>query len=190
MASSHFSYGMPNFTSHFSNSIPAAGPNASIGLGGTTCPYTPFSFGGSQIHQTTPNMGGIPSFNPGSNLLSSRWSNQLGRQASAQVPSYTLTSSVLILNNMFVLMNPPLSFGFTPRGGQFHTLGNPQLGATLVGDNFYNPHQNIPTGMMPNQPLMNHPIGGSYNPRQGHDSYQSPRWDVVPQKQSFQGSWG
>ena len=47
MASSPFSYGMPNFTSHFSNSIPDVGPNASIGLGGTTPAYTPFSFGGS-----------------------------------------------------------------------------------------------------------------------------------------------
>jgi hypothetical protein len=48
MASSPFSYGMPNFNLQFSNSIPAVGPNASIGLGGSTPPYTPFSFGGSQ----------------------------------------------------------------------------------------------------------------------------------------------
>jgi hypothetical protein len=47
MASNPFSYGMSNFTSQFSNSIPAAGPNANIGLGGTTSPYTPFLFGGS-----------------------------------------------------------------------------------------------------------------------------------------------
>jgi hypothetical protein len=33
MASSPFSYGMANFTSHFSNSILAARPNSSIGLG-------------------------------------------------------------------------------------------------------------------------------------------------------------
>jgi hypothetical protein len=42
MDSSPFSYGMPNFTSQFSNSIPAVGPNASVGLGGSTPPYTPF----------------------------------------------------------------------------------------------------------------------------------------------------
>jgi hypothetical protein len=42
MASSPFSYGMSNFTSQFSNSIPVVGPNASIGLGVTTPPYTPF----------------------------------------------------------------------------------------------------------------------------------------------------
>jgi hypothetical protein len=35
MASIPFSYGMTNFTSHFSNVIPAAGPNANIGLGRT-----------------------------------------------------------------------------------------------------------------------------------------------------------
>jgi hypothetical protein len=69
MDSGPFSYGMSNFTSQFSNSIPTAGPNASIGLGGTIPPYTPFSFGGSQILQMTPAVGGIPSFNPRSNIL-------------------------------------------------------------------------------------------------------------------------
>ena len=44
MASSPFSYCMPNFTSQFSNSIPAASPNASIRLEDNTPPYTPFSF--------------------------------------------------------------------------------------------------------------------------------------------------
>jgi hypothetical protein len=80
MASSPFSYGMPNFTSQFSNSIPAGVPNASIGLGGSTPPYTPFSFGGSQIPQMTPNMGGMPAFNPGSNPPTSGWNNQPGGQ--------------------------------------------------------------------------------------------------------------
>ena len=47
MASSPFPYGMANFTSQFSNSSLVVGPNASIGLGGTTLPYAPFSFGGS-----------------------------------------------------------------------------------------------------------------------------------------------
>jgi hypothetical protein len=35
MASNPFSYGMPNFTSQFSNSIPVASPNASVGVGAT-----------------------------------------------------------------------------------------------------------------------------------------------------------
>jgi hypothetical protein len=42
MASSPFSYGIPNFTSHFLNSIPTVVPNASIGLGGNTPPYNTF----------------------------------------------------------------------------------------------------------------------------------------------------
>jgi hypothetical protein len=88
------------------------------------------------------------------------------------------------------MTNLPLSSGFTPGGGQFHTLGNPQPGATPVGGNFYNPHHNIPTGMVPNQPLMNQFRGGSYNPRQGHGAYQNPRWVAIPQQQYFQGAWG
>jgi hypothetical protein len=92
MDSSPFSYGMSNYTLEFSNAIPVVGPNANIGIGGTTPPYTPFLFGGSQIPQMTPNMGGIPSFKPGSNPLDSGWNNQPGGQASAQVPSYTPSS--------------------------------------------------------------------------------------------------
>jgi hypothetical protein len=99
MASSPFSYGMPNFTSHFSNSIPTVGLNAIIGLGGTPPPYTLFLFGGSQIPQTTPNMGGFPAFNPRSNPPTSGWNNQPGGQASTQVPSYNPTSSVQIPTN-------------------------------------------------------------------------------------------
>ena len=93
MDSSPFSYGMPNFTSQFSNSISASVPNASTGLGGSTPPYTPFSFGGSQIPQMTPNMGGTHDFNPGSNPPTSGWNSQPGGQASAQVSSYNPTSS-------------------------------------------------------------------------------------------------
>jgi hypothetical protein len=94
MASSPFYYGMPNFTSQFLSSIPVVGLNSSIGFGGSTPPYTPFSFGGSQIPQMTPNMGGMPTFNLGTNPPTSGWNNQLGGQASVQVPSYNPTSSV------------------------------------------------------------------------------------------------
>ena len=88
----------------------------------------------------TPTVGGIPYFNPESNLVSSGWSNQLGRQDIAHVPPFTPTSSISIMTNTFGMTNPPLSYGFTPGGGQFHTLGNPQPGATLIGGSFYNPH--------------------------------------------------
>jgi hypothetical protein len=190
MASSSFSYGMLNFTSHFSNSIPATSLISSIGLGVTTPPYTPFSFGGTQVPQMTPTVGGIPPFNLGSNPGSSGWSNQPSGQASAHVPSFTLTSLVLIMTNTFGMMTPPLSSRFTPGGGQFHTLGHPQPGSTPTGGRFYNPHHDIPTGMVPNQPLMNHPRGGPYNPRQGHGTYQNPGWAAIPQPPSFQGAWG
>jgi hypothetical protein len=114
MASIPFSYGMLKFTSRFSNSIPATGLNDSIGIGGTTPPYTPFSFGGSQIPQKTPNMGGIPAFNLRSNPPTSGWNNQPGEQASSQVSSYNPTSSVLIMTNTFGMTNPPLSSRFPP----------------------------------------------------------------------------
>jgi hypothetical protein len=76
MASSPFYYGMPNFTSQFSNSIPAGVPNASVGLGGSTPPYTPFSFGGCQISQMIPNMGGMLAFNAWCNPPTSGGNNQ------------------------------------------------------------------------------------------------------------------
>jgi hypothetical protein len=69
-------------------------------------------------------------------------------------------------------------------------MGNPQPGATLAGGNIYNPHYNIPTGMVPNQPLMNQFGGGFYNPRQGHGAYQNPGWAVIPQHQYFPGALG
>jgi hypothetical protein len=88
------------------------------------------------------------------------------------------------------MTNPFLSSGFPPGGGQFHTLGNPQPGATPTGGNIYNPHHNIPTGMVPIQPLMNQFGGGFYNSRQGHGAYQNHEWVVIPQHQSSSGSWG
>ena len=44
MDSIPFSYCMPNFTLQFSTTIPAIGPNTSLGLGDTTPPYTPSPF--------------------------------------------------------------------------------------------------------------------------------------------------
>jgi hypothetical protein len=188
MASSPFSYGMSNFTSQLSKSIPVVCPNASIGIRGTTPPYTPFSFGGTRVPQTNPTMGGFPPFNLGSNPVASGWRNQPGRQAYAQVPSFTLTSSVSITTNMPGMTNPPLSSEFTPRGSQFHTSGNPQSESTPARGSFYNPHQNIATGMMPDQPLVNQHRGGSYNPGHGHGAYQNPIWVAIPQPQYFQGA--
>jgi hypothetical protein len=74
-----------------------------------------------------------------------------------------------------------------PFGGTFY---NPQPGSNLTRGNFHNPYQNIPTGMMPNPPYMNHPGGGPYNFKKGFGSYQNPRWNAVPNAESFVGGWG
>jgi hypothetical protein len=138
----------------------------------------------------TPNMGGMPAFNPGSNPPTSWWNSKPGGQFLTKVSSYNPTSLAQILTNTFGMSNPLLTSGFQPWGGQFHTLGNPQPGSNLAGGSFYNPQQNIPTGMMPNPPYMNPPGGGPYNVGQGHGVYQNPSWPLNPQAQSFSGCWG
>jgi hypothetical protein len=167
MASSPFYYGMPNFTSQFSTAILAAGHNASIGLGGTTPPYTPFPFGGSHIPQTNPNIGSVLALNTRSNPFMAGWNNQPGIQVSSYIP----TSSALILTNTFGMTNPLQSYGFPLEGGQSYPLGNPQPRSNPVGGNFhnpqprsysaggnfYNPQQNIPVGMTPDPLYMNQP---------------------------------
>ena len=119
-----------------------------------TPPHTPFSFGGAHIPQTTPIVGGLPPFHPESNpsYNGPRWSNQPGGQATTYDTSFIPTSSILIFTNTFGMTNPHLSSRFTPGGGHFHILGNPQPGATPARGIFYKLHRNIPTG------------GGSYNP--------------------------
>jgi hypothetical protein len=90
----------------------------------------------------TSTVGGLPTINPRSNPIPNDfgWSNQHGKQATTYGLSFIPTSSVLILTNTFGMTNPTLSSGFTPGGGHFHTLGNPQLGSTPAEGSFYNPH--------------------------------------------------
>jgi hypothetical protein len=147
MASISFYYGMPNLTSHLLTSIPDVGPNASLGLGGTTPPYTHFLFGGSHIPQTNPNLGSVPFLNPGSNPSIVGWNNPAGKQ----VLPYILISSVLILNNTFGMTNPLQSSRFPPGGGQYYTLGNPQPRSNPAGGNFHNPQ------------LESNPDGGNFH---------------------------
>jgi hypothetical protein len=157
MASIPFSYGMSNFTLQFSSSIPTYNLNTSIGHGGMAPPHIPFSFGGSHIPQITPTVRSLPPFHPGSNTsLNARgWSIQPKGQVIAYVLSFTPTSSTNIPTNTCGMMNPPLSSILAPGGGQFHTLGNPQPGATPPGGNIYNPRHKIPAGMVPNKPFIN-----------------------------------
>jgi hypothetical protein len=126
-ASSPFSYGMLNFTSQFSSSIPTSNLNPIIGLGGMAPPHIPLSFGGAHIPQTNPMVGSLPPSHLGSNpsINSLGWSGQPSGQYASYVPSFTPTPSTLISTNMFGMTNTPLSSGFPPERGQFHTMGNP-----------------------------------------------------------------
>jgi hypothetical protein len=99
---------------------------------------------------------------PGSNPVASGWSNQLGGQDSSQVPSYTPPPQCDSNQHAWHDKSTFILWIHTQRRSVSH-LGKPPTQSHSDWGNFYNPHQNIPTGMMPNQPLMNHPGGGSYN---------------------------
>jgi hypothetical protein len=64
--SNHFSNGMLEMSSHFPSSASSPYVNPSCGSGGMLPPYSPFSFGGSHIPQTTLTVGvwNIPPTNP------------------------------------------------------------------------------------------------------------------------------
>jgi len=123
----HFSFGMSNMTLQISSSIPTNNINPSIGPGSMDPQHIPLSFGGAHITQTTPTVGSQPPFPLGSNpsLNALGWSNQSCRQDTSYIPSFPPSSSTSILTNTFGMTNPPLSSGFPPGGGQFHTMGNP-----------------------------------------------------------------
>jgi hypothetical protein len=44
-------------------------------------------------------------------------------------------------------------------------MENSHIGATSAVGNIYNPHYNIPIGMVPTQPIMNQFGGGNYHTR-------------------------
>jgi hypothetical protein len=149
--SNPFSFGMPNMTSQLSSSIPATNANPSLGPGGMAPPHTPLSFGGSQIPQMNPTVGGQPPFPLGLILVSMLLDGVLNR-VDKPLPifhPFPLPPPRRFRLNTFVMTNPPLSSIFPPRGSQFHAMGNPQPGATLAGGNVYNPHYTIPTVWCP-----------------------------------------
>jgi hypothetical protein len=154
-------------------------------------PHIPFSFGGAHIPKMTPMIGIQPLFHPRFNpsLNSPGWRGQPGVQASDYVPSFIITPSTPIPMRTFCMMNPPLSSIFPHAGSHFYTLGNPQNGATPTRGNIYNPHHNIPTRMVPNQPLMNMFGGRFYNLGQGYGAYQNLVWPMIPQQQPFLRAW-
>jgi hypothetical protein len=81
----------------------------------------------------TPNMGGIPTFNPGSNPPTFGWNSQPDGQDSTHVSSYNPTSSEMILTNTFGMTNQPLSSGFQPRGVNFTLWETPNLDLIWMG---------------------------------------------------------
>jgi hypothetical protein len=113
MATSLFSYGMPSFTSQSLTAILATGHNASLGLGGTTPPYTPFSFGISHVPQVNPNVGSVPFPNPQSNPSTAGWSNQADRHVLPYIPIPLVPN----FTNTFGITNTLQSSRFPPRGG-------------------------------------------------------------------------
>jgi hypothetical protein len=130
---------MPNFTSQFSSSIPAASPIASIGLGGSTPPCTPFLFGGSQIPQMTHNMGGMPAFNPGTNPPTSGWNSSTWRTSfgsSSVLQSYLLSADS---DQCFWNDESTLILWFPTRRRSVSHSGQPQPASNPTGGNFYNP---------------------------------------------------
>jgi hypothetical protein len=60
-----------------------------------------------------------------------------------------------IPKNIFIMVNPPLSFRVPFEASQFHTIGNHHFGAPSAGDNVYNPHYTASMVMVPIQPFMN-----------------------------------
>jgi hypothetical protein len=117
--SSPSSFGMSNFISQFSSSIPTSNLNPSIVLGGMAPLHIPLSFGGAHVPQMNPMIGSQLHFHSGSNpsLNAHGWSNQPGGQATTYVLYFTPTSLNLIPSNTFGMTNPPLSFGFPLGGG-------------------------------------------------------------------------
>jgi hypothetical protein len=89
------------------------------------------------------------------------------------------------------MTNPPLSSGFpTLEEVSFTLWETPNLDLIRLGEISITLNRTFLAGMMPNQPYMNQPGGGPYNPGQGHGVYQNPGWPANPQAQSFPGGWG
>jgi hypothetical protein len=89
LASTPFSFGVPNMALHFSSSVSTDNMNPSFGSRGTMPPYVPFSFGGGHIPQATPTVGGWnpPSSGPTPSFIVPGWSDQMGGQFTSYIMS-------------------------------------------------------------------------------------------------------
>jgi hypothetical protein len=191
--SNHFSHGMPDMSSHFPSSVSSPYVNPSFGSGGMMPPYSPSSFGGSHIPQTTLTVGGwnLPSYEstfPGA-------SAQMGGHSTYYTPSTYPSSAMSVPTNDFPMEDLHLSSGVSSRGSYFYSMGNPLHEVPSSGGNIY-PHMSNPCHVtfssqaassvsMPLQPFMNQYGGGYYPTGQGHGVYQNPSWPAISQNQSF-----
>jgi hypothetical protein len=101
-----------------------ANANPSFGSGGMAPLYTPLSFGEGDIPQMNPTVGGLPPFSSGPNpsLNAPRWSAQPGGLVTSYIMSFIPSSSMLIMKNTFIMVNPPLCSGVPSGGIQFYTM--------------------------------------------------------------------
>jgi hypothetical protein len=174
-ASNPFSFCMLDMSFHFPYDLSSSYVNPSFGPGGMMPPYYPFSFGGSHIPQPNLMVGGWdpPSSGPNPRFTFTRLSSQMGRQFTYYIMSFIPSSSTSILMNIFIMVNPSLSFGVSYRGSKFYSMGNPLHGVLSFGGNIY-PHMSNPyhatfssqatySVMIPLKPFMNQ-LGRGYYP--------------------------
>jgi hypothetical protein len=105
-------------TSQLSSSIPTTNANPSFRPRGMAPLYDPLLFGGGHITQTNPMVVGWPCFSSRCNpsLNAPGWNVQPGGQVTSYILSFIPSSSMSILKNSFIMVNPPLS-SRVPSGG-------------------------------------------------------------------------
>jgi hypothetical protein len=182
--------------SHLSSFVSSSHVNPSFGSGGMTPPYTPFSFGGGNIPQPTPMVGGWnhPSSRPNLSYTFPGSIAQIGRLSTSYISFVYPYSTMHVPKNAFLMENLPLTFGVSSRGSHFYSMRNPFHGVPSSTRNIY-PHTSNPyhdsfssqessSVMIPLQPFMKHLGGGYYLTGHGHSIYQNPSWN-----HSFSRAW-
>jgi hypothetical protein len=168
-------FGMPNMSSDLPSSVSLSYVNLSFGSGGMIPPYSSFLFCGIHIPQPNLMVGSWnpPSSGPNPSFTFPGLSSQMDGQFTSYILSFIPSSSMSILTNTFIMVNPCFSFSVPSRGSQFYSMGNPLHRVPSSWGNIY-PHLSNPchvtfslqvasSVMMPLQPFMNQ-FGGGYHP--------------------------
>jgi hypothetical protein len=119
----------------------------------------------------------------------------MGIHSTYYTPSTYPSSAMSVPTNDFPMAELHLSFGVSPRGVCFYSMGNPLHEVPLSGGNIY-PHMSNPCHVyfssqvasslsMPLHPFMNQYGGGYYHVEQVHGVYQNPSWPTISQNQYF-----